>query len=92
MEAFCISTLLKLVTVTVHTLKYEKISMMWQWFGLLCLSREMLNPKKDFFFPYQYFLKFILDIGATQVKWHLWISSIFDAMNFQHFLEMLEIM
>ena len=30
--------------------------------------------------------------GPTQVKCRLLISSIFDAMNFQHFLEMLEIM
>ena len=30
--------------------------------------------------------------GPTQVKCWLLISSIFDAMNFQHFLEMLEIM
>ena len=28
----------------------------------------------------------------TQVKFRLLISSIFDAMNFLHFLEMLEIM
>ena len=28
----------------------------------------------------------------TQVKFRVLISSIFDAMNFQHFLEMLEIM
>ena len=28
--------------------------------------------------------------GPTQVKCRLLISSIFDAMNFQHFLEMLE--
>ena len=30
--------------------------------------------------------------GPTQVKCRLLISSIFDAMNFQHFLEMLQIM
>ena len=30
--------------------------------------------------------------NATQVKSRLLSSSIFDAMNFQHFLEMLEIM
>ena len=30
--------------------------------------------------------------GPTQVKCRLLISSIFDAMNFQHFLKMLEIM
>ena len=30
-------------------------------------------------------------IGPTQVKCQLLISSIFEAMNFQHFLEMLEI-
>ena len=30
-------------------------------------------------------------IGPPQVKCRLLISSIFDAMNFQHFLEMLEI-
>ena len=30
--------------------------------------------------------------GPTQVKSRLLSSSIFDAMNFQHFLEMLEIM
>ena len=32
------------------------------------------------------------DLGPTQVKCQLLNSSIFDAMNFQHFLEMLEIM
>ena len=32
------------------------------------------------------------DLGPTQVKCLLLISSIFDAMNFQHFLEKLEIM
>ena len=31
-------------------------------------------------------------LDPTQVKFRLLISSIFDAMNFQHFLEMLEIM
>ena len=31
-------------------------------------------------------------IGPTQVKCQVLISSIFDAMNFQHFLETLEIM
>ena len=31
-------------------------------------------------------------LGPTQVKWRFLISSIFDAMNFQHILEMLEIM
>ena len=34
----------------------------------------------------------IFDNGPPQVKCRLLISSIFDAMNFQHFLEMLEIM
>ena len=34
----------------------------------------------------------IHDLDPTQVKFRLLISSIFDAMNFQHFLEMLEIM
>ena len=29
--------------------------------------------------------------GPTQVKYRLLISSIFDAMNFRHFLELLEI-
>ena len=32
------------------------------------------------------------DLGPPQVKSRLLISSIFDAMNFQHFFEMLEIM
>ena len=32
------------------------------------------------------------DYGPTQVKSRLLSSSIFDAMNFQHFFEMLEIM
>ena len=31
-------------------------------------------------------------LGPTQVKSRLLSSSIFDAMNFQHFLEKLEIM
>ena len=31
-------------------------------------------------------------LGPTQVKCRLLISSIFDAMNFQHFMKMLEIM
>ena len=30
------------------------------------------------------------DFGPTQVKCRLLISSIFDAMNFKHFYEMLE--
>ena len=34
----------------------------------------------------------IYDLGPTQVKCRLLISSIFDAVNFKHFLEMLEIM
>ena len=34
----------------------------------------------------------ILNYGPTQVKSRLLSSNIFDAMNFQHFLEMLEIM
>ena len=37
-----------------------------------------------------YFSMWVLD--PIQVKFRLLISSIFDAMNFQHFLEMLEIM
>ena len=40
------------------------------------------------------FLRFFITrqvLGPTQVKCRLLISSIFDAMNFQHFLEMLEI-
>ena len=40
-----------------------------------------------------YILSDLLDdevLGPTQVKWRLLISSIFDAMNFQHFSEMLE--
>ena len=36
--------------------------------------------------------KKVWGLGSTQVKFRFLISSIFDAMNFEYFLEMLEIM
>ena len=49
----------------------------------------------DFLLPILIFLlhtNMVSYYGPTQVKSRLLISSIFDAMNFQHFFEMLEIM
>ena len=41
---------------------------------------------------FSYSMQYLLSYGPTQVKCRLLISGIFDTINFQHFLEMLEIM
>ena len=53
------------------------------------LSMPGINIGTNFFFEIRPSLE---HYGPTQVKCRLLISSIFDAMNFHHFLEMLKIM
>ena len=50
-------------------------------------------PIRDYYHRHSRYVctsKKVLMYGPTQVKCRLLISSIFDAMNFQHFPEMLE--
>ena len=84
---------------------YENIERTLYYIRELRQKKSLISigrPKRQtwrvtqFYFVYNkhslYYIEQNQHIGPTQVKCQLLISSNFDAMNFQHFLEMLEIM